>query len=121
MGTVLHLSADCAIGCSVAVSVPFSMGTVLHRGCDLDAHRTGCIVSVPFSMGTVLHPPAFNRCSSTEFVSVPFSMGTVLHPLQNLLILHHLYHVQEPFIRGSSFCVEQASICEICHHHTSPQ
>ena len=41
-------------GGSVSVSVPFSMGTVLHRRERLDP-ADGSGVSVPFSMGTVLH------------------------------------------------------------------
>ena len=41
------------------------------------------LVSVPFSMGTVLHPvpPSANGISVVS-VSVPFSMGTVLHRRQ---------------------------------------
>jgi len=86
------------------VSVPFSMGTVLHRLQHPCGHRRsdwfqspsrwgrcciGCIdhlavhhwhVSVPFSMGTVLHPGLAMRRRRRIGVSVPFSMGTVLHP-----------------------------------------
>ena len=36
-------------------------------------------VSVPFSMGTVLHPCSASGCHAWYYVSVPFSMGTVLH------------------------------------------
>ena len=55
------------------VSVPFSMGTVLHRQ-DQERHqRDDPGVSVPFSMGTVLH--LVDR-------SKAFSMGTVLHLLR---------------------------------------
>ena len=39
----------------------------------------GADVSVPFSMGTVLHPYHFVWCPKYRRVSVPFSMGTVLH------------------------------------------
>ena len=49
-------SAGAVASVSIAVSVPFSMGTVLHRR---DLNRTSAStfhVSVPFSMGTVLHP-----------------------------------------------------------------
>ena len=38
------------------VSVPFSMGTVLHRAGRARSSQCGVSVSVPFSMGTVLHP-----------------------------------------------------------------
>src|ERR1700733_1010183 len=88
----------------VNVSVPFSMGTVLHREiwreyvvtsmlfqspsrwgrCCILANVGSRIllpnVSVPFSMGTVLHLAEFAaQHSSVQDVSVPFSMGTVLH------------------------------------------
>src|ERR1035441_2271655 len=36
-------------------------------------------VSVPFSMGTVLHPSKSVSTTCSASVSVPFSMGTVLH------------------------------------------
>ena len=60
------------------VSVPFSMGTVLHRG-EVDIEGCSSSVSVPFSMGTVLHRPRSTGVSGRSHVSVPFSMGTVLH------------------------------------------
>ncbi len=86
------------------VSVPFSMGTVLHplniaritAQCrsfsplldgDGVASRlpvleqpASSVVSVPFSMGTVLHrSQTFAAMLVAPTVSVPFSMGTVLH------------------------------------------
>src|ERR1700691_4224516 len=94
----LHLCVEAEV-----VSVPFSMGTVLHQ---LSPRRADGFnrVSVPFSMGTVLHrdcrarhleglpqfqsPSRWGRCciemcnrpdSTSHIVSVPFSMGTVLH------------------------------------------
>ena len=127
MGTVLHLDsinavADdafqspsrwgrcciaanrCRTGSAVPVSVPFSMGTVLHRSGPESMRRQLLIVSVPFSMGTVLHLDRLSTVvdgTSSRFsplldgdgvasrsgsnalaivqVSVPFSMGTVLH------------------------------------------
>src|SRR5271157_5557220 len=95
MGTVLHLSirrthlpllqpfqspsrwGRCCIGASLrhrgglpAVSVPFSMGTVLHL-VTLAAWKVGPVVSVPFSMGTVLHPlpPPLQTCTPPWFQS----------------------------------------------------
>ena len=66
------------------VSVPFSMGTVLHLPRSEESRRTSKKYihhSVPFSMGTVLHRHTnWKRVWSCTFmVSVPFSMGTVLH------------------------------------------
>ena len=85
------------------VSVPFSMGTVLHQGfaqgfaqgfvqfqspsrwgrccipSGLAAHGGQVVVSVPFSMGTVLHRELGDPIHDKLQVSVPFSMGTVLH------------------------------------------
>src|SRR5579863_6504308 len=50
-----------AVAISICVSVPFSMGTVLHL-LELDFAAVDCIrVSVPFSMGTVLHPMILRR------------------------------------------------------------
>ena len=61
------------------VSVPFSMGTVLHHGSDNALTRDNSEVSVPFSMGTVLHHSVLSAIRGVSIVSVPFSMGTVLH------------------------------------------
>ena len=60
------------------VSVPFTMGTVLHPPCPLVLIRLPP-VSVPFSMGTVLHRQNQLLHITYSLVSVPFSMGTVLH------------------------------------------
>ena len=103
MGTVLHQTWRANHWDSDAVSVPFSMGTVLHHRLAWDysqavvafqsPSRWGrcCIgilhhiadwclsVSVPFSMGTVLHLDFFALGTRVARVSVPFSMGTVLH------------------------------------------
>src|ERR1700677_313097 len=72
-GADLHARGD------RVVSVPFSMGTVLHPSGDRAAAR-GTPVSVPFSMGTVLHQGTRIDDKHDQRVSVPFSMGTVLHP-----------------------------------------
>jgi len=61
------------------VSVPFSMGTVLHRSRSRYPTRSPRLVSVPFSMGTVLHLGNPVNAQYGYQVSVPFSMGTVLH------------------------------------------
>jgi len=53
--TLANLEANLARHPRSTVSVPFSMGTVLHRttyGSDAEENAR---VSVPFSMGTVLH------------------------------------------------------------------
>jgi hypothetical protein len=83
MGTVLHQrlrSVESSLPC---VSVPFSMGTVLHLLGHFAALAMMNWVSVPFSMGTVLHLPGepddSDAISTSRSVSVPFSMGTVLH------------------------------------------
>ena len=55
------------------------MGTVLHLGIADRLPGRSCSVSVPFSMGTVLHPYGKLRRNGRQNVSVPFSMGTVLH------------------------------------------
>jgi hypothetical protein len=125
------------------VSVPFSMGTVLHLRCSirkLRAVRNSCFsplldgdgvasrpvrrcrracgfVSVPFSMGTVLHRPRHTANAGSRpvvpfsmgDVSVPFSMGTVLHPL---LELSHstalIAGLRSPFSRRLRFLRQNA-------------
>ena len=63
-----------------AVSVPFSMGTVLHLCSHARCRDTCSVVSVPFSMGTVLLCRLRRDTRADRDVSVPFSMGTVLLP-----------------------------------------
>ncbi len=107
------------------VSVPFSMGTVLHHMDVLWYEHKFCFVSVPFSMGTVLHlvtsegnlinqivfqsPSRWGRCCILLFagvlflivlVSVPFSMGTVLH-LRKVLQIDANRGVSVPFSMGT--------------------
>src|SRR5579863_8678123 len=104
MGTVLHRKGHRMKNAAIYVSVPFSMGTVLHPLADGYHVAALTLVSVPFSMGTVLHqfqfadicpqfrlfqsPSRWGRCCiiggvpripAWSAVSVPFSMGTVLH------------------------------------------
>ena len=55
------------------------MGTVLHPVGEVAGKPALLAVSVPFSMGTVLHPFAGKLATDRPPVSVPFSMGTVLH------------------------------------------
>ena len=88
-----------------SVSVPFSMGTVLHL------HRLPGVlvvshVSVPFSMGTVLHRrrPSATAWPTTS-VSVPFSMGTVLHHLAEIDAVVHQLLFQSPS-RWGRCCIE---------------
>ena len=68
MGTVLHQPAVYPLLAVTLVSVPFSMGTVLHRVEIIKLSADLKEVSVPFSMGTVLHrrgiPPLSGLCHS---------------------------------------------------------
>jgi hypothetical protein len=77
------------------VSVPFSMGTVLHPS----RHKTSLQAVTGFSPlldgDGVASPRIGQGLLRKEPVSVPFSMGTVLHRLLNRHILQHLQRVRE--------------------------
>jgi hypothetical protein len=77
------------------VSVPFSMGTVLHRRRSAALSRVFRLFQSPSRWGRC----CINGIPEVEWfitgVSVPFSMGTVLHPLLNSHILQHLQRVRE--------------------------
>ncbi len=66
-------SREVQIGAQEAaiVSVPFSMGTVLHRSSEIFNNDNFAYVSVPFSMGTVLHraDQARPECDRRSFQS----------------------------------------------------
>ena len=82
MGTVLHQRPSQTWRCKLVVGFsPLSRrGRCCIRLCtDYFGTGRGPIVSVPFSMGTVLHPERWDSMACSFCVSVPFSMGTVLH------------------------------------------
>ena len=116
------------------VSVPFSMGTVLHRRyyaengtcelpfqspsrwgrcCIMEPPRQkdkGTLVSVPFSMGTVLHLARVPRVRLGPVrVSVPFSMGTVLHPCGSARWTARIHRFQSPS-RWGRCCIADGGI-----------
>ena len=62
------------------VSVPFSMGTVLHRAGVMDGGRASCECFSPLLDGDGVASRDMARVRRyLDAVSVPFSMGTVLH------------------------------------------
>ena len=106
---------------TVGVSVPFSMGTVLHpgslraiRACHLEfqspsrwgrcciagsaaaACNTATFVSVPFSMGTVLHRTAGAACNTAIFCFSPLLDGDGVASEQHRRIWHLILLFQSP-------------------------
>ena len=76
MGTVLHLNG--LVAGPVPRFSPLLDGDGVASS-HVDEQPVDRLVSVPFSMGTVLHRCDPIRSQVSRSVSVPFSMGTVLH------------------------------------------
>ena len=111
-------------GTALPVSVPFSMGTVLHRmrwrlslgpsGCfspllDGDGVASPSGATVPITRAQLFQSPSrWGRCCidratlqpfAVLHVSVPFSMGTVLH-LSGCFYFLFLFHCFSPLLDG---------------------
>ena len=71
--------ADAISGAHCFVSVPFSMGTVLHRRVRVDRRRNSQCFSPLLDGDGVASRHRWLCCGVDSLVSVPFSMGTVLH------------------------------------------
>ena len=77
------------------VSVPFSMGTVLHRRCRMDDCECYICFSPLLDGDGVASSASATPWRRSTSVSVPFSMGTVLH-LCSVWVPHVVQSFQSP-------------------------
>ena len=102
----IHDRADIT---SFQVSVPFSMGTVLHRSQTSNARWVNTRFQSPSRWGRCcIWPPRRTR-SGPARVSVPFSMGTVLHLWKTSGVNWSEFLFQSPS-RWGRCCIDSASL-----------
>ena len=88
------------------VSVPFSMGTVLHHVHDAEPHGRFPAFQSPSRWGRCCIRWSACRRTRSSTVSVPFSMGTVLHRLRGIAGPLRMPQFQSPSRWGRCCIIE---------------